>query len=358
MTSGKTDGTPAKRIAVALRGLDLSLTVDRRLAEELAILERTPHEVYEVDDDKDRLVEQLRGCDAVLTSWGVRFDETVISTLDRCVVIGVGSVGVDMVDVEAATAAGIVVTNVPDVFIDEVADHTMMLLLAAARRVTVMDRMVRSGDWWKGRPLFDDVPRIFGQTLGLVSFGNVARAVAARAQPFGLRVIAHDPYVSELEITRAGVEPVELDELLERSDFVSLHPALNEETRHLIDAPALRRMKPGAVLVNTGRGPLVDQDALVDALRAGEIALAALDVLEREPPADGDAILELDNVILTPHSASATARMRPATRRRAAREVALVLSGRWPRSCVNPTVLPRVALERWQPVSMERGPNR
>ncbi len=349
----------AKRIAVALRGLDPSAPQEVRLRDELAILERTPHDVIEVSDGgRDQLIEETRGCDAVLTSWGVRFDRRVIEALEKCVVIGVGSVGVDMVDVEAATEAGIVVTNVPDVFIDEVADHTMMLLLAAARRVTVMDHMVRGGDWWKGRPLFDEIPRIFGQTLGLVSFGNVARAVAARAIPFGLRVIAHDPYVSELEITRAGVEPVELDELLERSDFVSLHPALNEETRHLIDAAALERMKPGAVLVNTGRGPLVDQDALVEALRSGEIAFAALDVLEREPPKEDDAILELHNVILTPHSASATSRMRPATRRRAAREVALVLSGRWPRSCVNPTVLPRVPLERWQPVSMERGPNR
>ncbi len=295
---------------------------------------------------------------AVITSWGFRISRSVIAGLERCIVIGVGSVGVDMVDVEAATEAGIVVTNVPDVFIEEVADHTMALLLAGARRLREMDSMVRRGDWFQGRPLLNEVPRLWGRTLGLVSFGNVARAVARRARPFGMRVIAHDPYVSELKMTGEGVEPVDFGELLERSDYLSMHPPLNRETRHMLSGPQFAAMKETAVLINAGRGPTVDEAALIEALESGRIAAAALDVLEREPPAPDNALLGMDNVILTPHVASATSRMRPVTRRRVGREVALALSGRWPMSCVNPTVLPRVELERWQPVPMDRGPNR
>ena len=146
-------------------------------------------------------------------------------------VIGLGSVGADTVDVDAATDHGIVVTNVPDVFIDEVADHTMMMFLAAHRRLLLMHRMTQEGRWSEGRPHHADIPRLWGQTIGLISFGNVAKAVARRCHAFGLRVIAYDPYVGELEMTGANVEPVtSLFELLERSDFVSMHAPLNAPT--------------------------------------------------------------------------------------------------------------------------------
>ena len=173
-----------------------------------------------------------------------------------------------------------------------------------------------------------------------------------------MHVIAYDPYVSELEITGAGVEPVGFDELLARSDFLSVHAPDNEETRHAINAAAVARMKPTASVINTARGPIIAEPALIEALRKGVIAGAGLDVLEQEPPAPDNPLLTMENVVVTPHVASATTRMRPETRRRAAREVALVLRGRWPMSCVNPTVLPRVQLERWQPYPMNRGPNR
>jgi D-3-phosphoglycerate dehydrogenase / 2-oxoglutarate reductase len=273
-------------------------------------------------------------------------------------VIGVGSVGVDMVDVAAATAAGIVVTNVPDVFIEEVADHTMMLLLDAARMTPCMTRLAATDRWFEGRPLLSSRPRLLGQTLGLYGFGNVARCTARRARAFGLQLIAHDPYVSELEITGAGVEPVGFGELLERSDFVSIHTPHNAETERAFGAEALGRMKPTAILINTSRGPIVDEQALIVALRQGTIGGAALDVLEQEPPAADNPLLTMANVVVTPHVASATTRMRPETRRRVGREVALVLRGSWPLSCVNPSVLPRAKLERWQPYPMNRGPNR
>jgi D-3-phosphoglycerate dehydrogenase / 2-oxoglutarate reductase len=309
-------------------------------------------------DTRAEFVDGVRDADAIMTSWGMRIDAEIIAALQDCVVIGVGSVGVDMVDVEAATAAGIVVTNVPDVFIEEVADHAMMLLLDSARMTPAMARVAAEGRWWDGRGQLSARPRLLGQTLGLYGFGNVARCTARRARAFGLHLIAHDPYVSELEITEAGVEPVGFGELLERSDFVSIHTPHNAETEQAFDAAALSRMKPTAILINTARGSIVDEQALIKALREGTIAGAGLDVLQQEPPEPDNPLLTMANVVVTPHVASATTRMRPETRRRVGREVAMVLRGRWPLSCVNPSVLPRANLERWQPYPTSRGPNR
>ncbi len=347
-----------KKVVVQLPAISKAKAVEDRYALELEALApladiieveaRTPAEFGEKASDAD----------AIITSWGVKIDREVIGRLEKCVVIGVGSVGVDMVDVDAATESGVVVTNVPDVFIEEVADHAMMLLLAAGRRTRLMGDLVRSGDWLKARPLLSKIPRIMGQTLGLFSFGNVARCTARRAKAFGLHVIAFDPYVSELSISDAGVEPVSFGELLERSDYLSVHAPLNEETRHVLDGDAFARMKPGAVIVNTARGPIIKEEDLIKALESGQIGAAGLDVLEREPVDPGNPLLDMPNVIITPHVASASTRMRPETRRRVGREVALVLRGKWPMSCVNPTVLPRVALERWQPYPTQRGPNR
>ena len=296
--------------------------------------------------------------DALITSWGIVIDRSVISQLKKCVVIGVGSIGVDMVDVDAATEAGIVVTNVPDVFIEEVADHAMMLLLSAGRRVKMTNNMAADGRWYQGRTLLSAVPRLMGRTLALLAFGSVARCTARRAQAFGMHVIAHDPFVSELTMSELGVEPVGFNELFERADYLSVHAPLNADTRHLVDAHALSLLKPSAVVINTARGGLIDEAALIDALQNKAIAAAGLDVLEVEPPAADNPLLTMENVVVTPHVASATTRMRPETRRRVGREVALVLKGKWPLACVNPTVLPRVPLERWQPYPMNRGPNR
>ena len=300
----------------------------------------------------------VKHMDAIITSWGFRIDANLIDQLENCVVIGVGSVGVDMVDIEAATRAGIVVTNVPDVFIEEVADHALMLLLGCARQMKAMNRMAAEGQWWSGRPLLNHTPRLMGQTLGLFAYGNVARCTARRAKAFGMHVIAYDPYVSELTISDDGVEPVSRDELLARSDFISVHAPHNEETHHAFSADAFGKMKPSSIIINTARGPIIDEQALIDALETGAIAGAGLDVLEQEPPSTENPLLQMENVLVSPHVASATTRMRPETRRRVGREVALVLRNKWPMSCVNPTVLPKVPLERWQPYPMNRGPNR
>ena len=300
----------------------------------------------------------VKHMDAIITSWGFRIDANLIDQLENCVVIGVGSVGVDMVDIEAATRAGIVVTNVPDVFIEEVADHALMLLLGCARQMKAMNRMAAEGNWWSGRPLLNHTPRLMGQTLGLFAYGNGARCTARRAKAFGMHVIAYDPYVSELTISDDGVEPVSRDELLARSDFISVHAPHNEETHHAFSTDAFAKMKATSIIINTARGPIIDEHALIDALQTGAIAGAGLDVLEQEPPSTENPLLSMENVLVSPHVASATTRMRPETRRRVGREVALVLRNKWPMSCVNPTVLPKVPLERWQPYPMNRGPNR
>jgi D-3-phosphoglycerate dehydrogenase len=300
-------------------------------------------------------INAARDADAIIVK-GRRITKTIIDNLEQCKVIALGSVGADSVDIDAATARGIPVTNVPDTFIEEVADHTMMLILATFRRLTTMDRLVRSGRWHEGRPMLYHYPRLMGQTLGFIAFGHVARATALRAKAFGVRMLAYDPYIEELTITQYGVEPVGLTELLQRSDIISMHAPATAEADHMLTDEHFRQMKPEALFINAGRGPTVDEAALVRALQEGWIAAAGLDVLEQEPPDPSNPLLTMDNVILTPHVASASARMNPERRRRVGQDIALVLSGRWPRTCVNPSVLANSKLRRWQPYTMDRGP--
>jgi len=323
---------------------------------EMEALEPLGAEIVEVAaKSEDDFVSAARDADALYAK--VRpITKRIIDGLERCQVIALGSVGVDSVDVAAATARGVPVTNVPDTFIEEVADHAMTLILATLRRLVVQDRLVREGRWREGRPMLYELPRLMGQTLGFVAFGHVARAVARRARPFGVHMLAYDPYIEELLMSQYGVEPVGLGELLQRSDIVSMHAPATREAQHLLTEEHFRSMKRSAIFVNTGRGPTVDEPALIKALEEGWIAAAGLDVLETEPPAPTNPLLRMDNVILTAHVASASARFDPARRRRVGQEIALVLRGRWPRSCVNPAVLPKTSLVRWQPYSMERGP--
>ena len=304
---------------------------------------------------EEEFVEAARDADAIIAK-GRRITKNIIGSLKGCKIIALGSIGADAVDVEAATQYGIPVTNVPDVFIEEVADHTMMLILATFRRLITMDRFVREGRWKEGRPLLSRYPRFMGHTLGFVSFGHVARATAVRAKPFGVRMLAYDPYIEELMMTQYDVEPVGLTELLQRSDILSMHAPSTPEAHHMLTEEHFRLMKPHAIFINNGRGPTVDEKALIRALQEGWIAAAGLDVLEQEPPDLENPLLHMDNVILTPHVASASARMGPETRRRLGQEMALVLTGRWPRTCVNPSVLEKTDLRRWQPYTMGRGP--
>ena len=323
---------------------------------ELEALERLGAEIVECEATEAAFIAAAPQADAVYAK-GMKFTSRMIDALTKCRIIALGSVGVDYVDVAAATAKGIPVTNCPDTFIDEVADHAMMLLLATHRRCIEQDRMVREGRWGEGRPQLLKIPRLIGQTIGFVSFGRVARATARRAAAFGLHLKAFDPFVEETRMTELGVEPSSLPDLLATSDFVSMHLPDTPQTRGFFQEKHFRQMKKTAIFINTGRGPTVREAALIQALEEGWIAGAGLDVFEVEPPKPDNKLLRMPHVILAPHNASASARFDPARKRRVGQELALVLSGRWPLSCVNPTVLGGAGLRRWQPYSMDRGPN-
>ncbi|MSO90680.1 MAG: C-terminal binding protein [Acetobacteraceae bacterium] len=308
--------------------------------------------------DAARFIAFAQDADAIYAK-GIRFTKAMIDGLpDRCRAIVLGSVGVDSVEVTAATERGIPVTNCPDTFIEEVADHTMMLLLSSFRRAIEQDRMVRENKWHEGRPALLKIPRLMGQTLGLIAFGHVARAVAKRAKPFGLKIIAYDPFIEELVMVEHGVVPATLEEVLSQSDFISMHAPATPEAEGMLMEKHFRMMKPTAVFINCGRGPTVQESALIKALAENWIAHAGLDVLEVEPPGHNNPILSMPNVTLSAHTASASARFDPARKTHVGRELSLVLSGKWPMSCVNPSVLQNsTKLRRWQPISMERGPN-
>ena len=313
-------------------------------------------EIIEAPMDEDGFIAAARDCDA-LYAKGIFISKKIIDSLQRCKTIALGSVGVDQVDVAAATARGIPVTNCPDTFIEEVADHAMTLLLGGFRDVINQDQLVRDGRWREGRPQLLQIPRQMGQTLGFVAFGHVARAVATRARPFGLHMKAYDPFIEELVMPPYGVEPATLDDVLATSDFVSMHAPATPEAKGMLTEKHFRRMKRTAWFINVGRGGTVDEAALIKALQEGWIAGAALDVLEVEPPRQDNPLLQMKNVILSAHTASASARFDPARKPRVGQELALALSGRWPMSCVNPAVLNGLPARRWQPESMERGPN-
>jgi D-3-phosphoglycerate dehydrogenase / 2-oxoglutarate reductase len=314
-------------------------------------------EIVEGPTTEDGFIAFAQDADAVYAK-GMKFTKKVVDGLPKqCRAIVLGSVGVDSVDIAAATARGMPVTNCPDTFIEEVADHAMTLLLSTFRRVIEQDKMVREGRWREGRPALLQIPRLMGQTLGLIAFGHVARAVAKRAKPFGLRVLAYDPFIEELVMVEHGVIPSTLEEVLSQSDFVSMHAPATPEAEGMLMEKHFKLMKKTAIFINTGRGPTVQEVGLIKALEEKWIAYAGLDVLETEPVGHNNPLLKMDNVILSAHTASASARFDPARKRHVGRELGLILNGKWPMSCVNPAVLMKSDLRRWQPVSMERGPN-
>ncbi|MGZ4177801.1 MAG: C-terminal binding protein [Solirubrobacteraceae bacterium] len=297
--------------------------------------------VFAASGEEQELVELAAGADAILTCFA-RVTGPVVQAAPGLQVIGRYGIGVDNIAVAEATQRGILVTNTPSYCTDEVAEHTIALMLSLGRRTVAYDRAVHAGDWSMaaGQPMH----RIAGQTVGIIGFGEIGRAVARRALALGLSVIAHHPRRGEDELRAAGAEPVSLDDLARRADFVTLHVPLTDATRGLVDVGFLRAMKPSAFLVNTARGAVIDQEALARALRERWIAGAAVDVVvpERLPP--DHPLLGLPNLIVTPHVAYYSEESLLALGRLAAENVAAVLAGTRPASMVNPEVL---ALARW-----------
>lgn len=284
----------------------------------------------------EAILDVARDADGLLVTYA-QIPGDVIRGLERCRIIARFGIGLDNVDVATATEKGIVVTYVPDYCVDEVSDHAMALLLTLARKVAFADRLVQAGRWEMKAVV--PLRRLRGRTLGLVGFGNIPRLVAPKAQAFGLEVIAFDPYVGAEELAAHGVEGVDFDRLLATSDYISIHAPLTEDTHHLFNAEAFRRMKPDALLVNTARGPLVDIAALAEALDAGELGGAALDVMPDEPPPADSPVVGRDDVILTPHTAFYSEEALLDLQTKAAEDVARVLSGERPRYPVNAEVL-------------------
>ena len=290
--------------------------------------------------DEDELIANLRDADIVLVS-GAPITSRVMEGLPRCRGVVRYGVGVDNVDLAAATNLGIVVAHVLDFCTQEVADHALLFLLAHARKLLPQDQRLRDGVW-RAAPAVE-VPTIYGQTLGIVGLGRIGRALARKADAVGMDVIACDPYLEESDRPRS-VRLVSLEDLLSRSDYVSLNTPLTEETFHLIGQRELSLMKPTSVLINTARGAVVDEPALVAALRERRIAAAGLDVFEVEPLPASSPLRELDNVILTPHSAGISERSVRVVRAEVGKAAADLLAGRWPRYVANRGVQPRVPL--------------
>jgi D-3-phosphoglycerate dehydrogenase len=256
-----------------------------------------------------------------------------LAALPRCrAIVRTGS-GTDNVPVEEATRRQIIIVNTPAAVSDGASDHLIALLFAVTRRVAELDRAVRRGRW--GQVSTRPLNGVRGRTLGLVGFGHIAREVVRKLSGFEMRLLAHDPYVAAETVSAHGVTAVDLDTLLTESDFISLHCPLTAQTRRLIDDRALRRMKPTAILLNTCRGPVIDEAALVQALREGWIAAAGLDVVETEPPAADNPLLKLENVVLTPHVAGCAVDGTEVRWRLSVETVLALGRGQALRSCVN-----------------------
>jgi len=319
--------------ADARPGQDLS-GEEAPLAEVNAVLRPTSAQ------DEDGLIANLRDADVVLVS-AAPMTRRVMEGLPRCRGVVRYGVGVDNVDLAAATDLGIVVAHVLDFCTEEVANHALLFLLAWAKKLLPLDRRLRDGVW-RAAPAAE-VPTVYGQTLGIVGLGQIGRSLAAKAQALRMEVIACDPYAKERG-RPPSVPLVTLEGVLRRSDYVSLNVPLTEETFHLIGERELALMKPSSVLINTARGAVVDEAALVSALQQRQIAAAALDVFEVEPLPASSPLRELDNVILTPHTAGISEKSARKVRTEVGKAAADLLAGRWPRYVANRGVEPRVPL--------------
>jgi D-3-phosphoglycerate dehydrogenase len=285
---------------------------------------------------EEEIINLAKDADGILNCYA-KMTARVIESLNHCKIIARYGIGVDNVDLTAATKAGVLVTNVPDYCIDEVSDHALALLFALARRIVTADRAVKAGAW--DVVAHAGIRRLRGQTLGLLGFGKIAKALASKVQPLGMKVLVYDPYLEPAAIAPHGAEAVNFERLLADADAVSIHVPLSPETRNMIGPRELARMKPTAFLINTSRGGIVDEQALAVALTEGRLGGAALDVLGVEPPSADHPLRQAPNMIFTPHLAFYSRESVIELQTKTAEEVARALKGEPPRSPVNREVL-------------------
>ena len=293
--------------------------------------------------DVDEAIAFGKEADGWLVQYTNPINAKVFSACHNLKVVGRCGIGYDVIDVPAATAAGVVATNVPSYCEDEVSDHAMALLLTAARRTALYTASVKRGVWdWKvGAP----IQRLRGQTLGLCGFGKIPRTLVPKAKAFGMKVACFDPYLKPEVAQSEGVELVDFDTLLSVADYISVHCPLTDETRGMFNAAAFAKMKSSAIIVNTARGPIIDLPSLTEALKTGAIAGAGLDVLPSEPPAEGEELLTLDNVALSPHVGWYSEQSIVDLQAKIARNVAMVCAGRKPEAIINREVLDKLNLQ-------------
>ena len=290
---------------------------------------------HELPPSREQLIEKIRGVDGLLCLLTEKIDGKLMDAAGpQLKVISSMSVGVDHIDVSAATVRGIPVGNTPGVLTDATADQAFALMLAAARRITEAERFLRAGKWVTWQPSLLLGADLAGATLGIVGFGRIGQAIAKRAQGFDLRVFYHSPNAQPMY----GAQPVDLDTLLRESDFVSINVPLKPETHHLVNAEFLAKMKPNATLVNTARGGVLDQVALYHALKSNQIFAAALDVTDPEPLPMDSPLLKLENCIIVPHLGSASRKTRDMMSLLSAQNLVAGLKGERLPNCVNPEV--------------------
>lgn len=303
-------------------------------------------ELVEVaDTNNNEVIEAAKDADIIL-SGNAPITRGIIEASPKCLAIVSQFVGFDNIDLNAATENNIIVVNNPssDWCIEEVSNHAITLLLACAKKLVTLDNLVKQGRWDKAKKVQRPMGSIYGQTLGIIGCGGIARMTARKAQCFGLRVLGYDPYIEKSLATENGITLVNLPELIKESDYISAHPNLNPTSYHMIDEKTFQQMKPTAYFINTSRGDVVDEAAMIKALQEKRIAGAGLDVYEKEPVDKDNPLLKMDNVITLPHDGSYSDNAFTQAPINTAKEIGRILSGCWPKNVVNKSVKPKIEL--------------
>lgn len=312
---------------------------------EITVLEKVGAEVYAYQyKNEDDVIRVAKDCDGLIMQYA-NLSRRVIESLEKCKIISKYAIGLDRIDLEAATERGICVANVPEYCIDEVSTHTIALILALSRKILLLDKNVKEGIW--DYKLSKKIFNLRNQVIGIIGFGKIARFVIEKIKPYGMKVLVYDPFVSNEAVAELGARRVEFDELIAAADIVSIHVPLLDSTKHMFKKEVFQKMKKTAMLINMGRGPVIKEADLIWALENKIIAAAGLDVTDPEPIEVGNAMLKMDNVIITPHAAYYSEDSQAALQTLTAESVAQVLAGYYPKFLANRAVKNKLNLKEY-----------